>query len=358
MSITGNKGEWSELYAFLKLLSLGKLYAADENVEKIDEIYFPIIRIIRKDDNKRGVDFIIEDPSGDVKIVFEHEAIGTLSKKWIDNATAYLYSEICAGSNRAFEIESVGSIMNELKISKISAPSSDKTDITLQLHDIHTGYDPVCGFSIKSELGSSPTLLNASKATNFTFEVLGIEDYEVQTINSIETQNKIVDRIKTIQSRGSLKFVSANNDCFSANLLLIDTYMEDIIAEILLDYYVNNVNRCKDLIERLEDKNPLEYPRQGVYEYKFKKFLCSVALGMMPSKKWNGRDEANGGYVIVKQDGDVVAYHLYNRDAFETYLLNNTRLERGSTSKHGFASVYQGNDGKKYINLNLQIRFK
>ena len=43
---------------------------------------------------------------------------------------------------------------------------------------------------------------------------------------------------------------------------------------------------------------------------------------MMPSKAWDGHDEANGGYVIVKEDGDVLAYHLYNRGAFETYLLN------------------------------------
>ena len=77
---------------------------------------------------------------------------------------------------------------------------------------------------------------------------------------------------------------------------------------------------------------------------------------MMPSKEWDGQDEANGGYVIVKEDGDVLAYHIYNRGAFETYLLNNTKLERGSTSRHGFASIYKDN-GKYFINLNLQIRF-
>ena len=28
--MSGNKGEWSELYAFLKLLSQGRVYAANE----------------------------------------------------------------------------------------------------------------------------------------------------------------------------------------------------------------------------------------------------------------------------------------------------------------------------------------
>ena len=34
--ISGNKGEWSEFYAFLKLLCDNKLYAADENLEKLE----------------------------------------------------------------------------------------------------------------------------------------------------------------------------------------------------------------------------------------------------------------------------------------------------------------------------------
>lgn len=48
---------------------------------------------------------------------------------------------------------------------------------------------------------------------------------------------------------------------------------------------------------------------------------------------------------------------IYNRDYFEKYLLDNTKLERGSTSRHGFASLYK-EDAKMYMNLNLQVRFK
>ena len=35
--MSGNKGEWSELYTFMKLLSQGRVYAANERVEKIDD---------------------------------------------------------------------------------------------------------------------------------------------------------------------------------------------------------------------------------------------------------------------------------------------------------------------------------
>ena len=78
---------------------------------------------------------------------------------------------------------------------------------------------------------------------------------------------------------------------------------------------------------------------------------------MMPSKEWNGKDESNGGYIIVNKSGDVLAYHIYNRDNFEAYLLNNTRFERASTTRHDYAEIYK--EGECYlINLNLQIRFK
>ena len=84
--------------------------------------------------------------------------------------------------------------------------------------------------------------------------------------------------------------------------------------------------------------------------------LCAIALGMKPATEWDGTDEASGGYIIVKTDGDVLAYHIYNRDAFRGYLLRNTKLERGSTSRHDFCTLYEEN-GKVKIKLNLQIRF-
>jgi len=357
MKLTGNKGEWSEFYAFVKLLSTGKLYAADEKVNRMNDIFFPILKILRSEDEGLDMEYIISSEDGSVEVHWHADVVRKLSQSSLVRIAAYLYNSIVAGGSRAFEIEESDKIMHELACSKIAAPSTDKTDITMQLHDIHTGYDPICGFSIKSELGSPPTLLNASGATNFVFEVIGLDDNQAEMINAINTDTKIIDRIEKICEYGSLEYRKAKNSNFAGNLMLIDTYMDDIVASLLLDYYRNNAQDCKMLIARLESKNPLGYPRKGMYEYKFKKFLCSVALGMMPSKVWEGHDEANGGYVIVKDDGEVVAYHIYNRDAFETYLLNNTKFERGSTTKHGFATIYKESDGKMYINLNLQIRF-
>ncbi|PIR39178.1 MAG: hypothetical protein COV35_01290 [Alphaproteobacteria bacterium CG11_big_fil_rev_8_21_14_0_20_39_49] len=43
-----NKGEWSEFYTFLRLPADGKLYSADSNLNKIENLYYPIIKVTRQ----------------------------------------------------------------------------------------------------------------------------------------------------------------------------------------------------------------------------------------------------------------------------------------------------------------------
>ena len=59
--MSGNKGEWSELYAFMKLLSQGRVYAANEKVEKIDEVYYPILKIMREETKGEVIDYVIDN---------------------------------------------------------------------------------------------------------------------------------------------------------------------------------------------------------------------------------------------------------------------------------------------------------
>lgn len=355
--IKGNKGEWSELYVLLRLLAYGRIYAADEDLNRIENLYFPILKIIREEIKNKKYEYLI-DSEKYIEIYLNEERIGQIDRDKLAKEADYLYQQILKGTDRAFEIDNIDDYMAELYLMKLSAPSTDKTDITMQIHDVHTGYKPICGFSIKSELGNPPTLLNASGATNFVYEVKGISDKQMELINLIDNpRTKIIDRINKILELGKIEYVGVKNSIFGTNLMLIDSRMEELMAEFLLLHYRDNINDCETIINKLEEQNPLKFPKRGFYTYKFKKLLCSVALGMVPSKEWDGHDEANGGYVIVSSKGDVLAYHIYNRNCFEEYLFRNTKLERGSTSRHGYATLYK-EDGRMYVNLNLQIRFK
>ena len=379
--LLGNKGEWSEIYAVCYLLAHGSIHAADENLNKLDDIFFPVIKVFRDEgykNNKRHIEYrlpnlmnaystyirqkdeIIQNKKMErqfVNIYVNDKFICNIQQSYILQKLLELYNSITDSKGRSFSIDSANELLKKLQCTKLSAPPTVKADIGVQLHDINTGYAPICGFSIKSDLGSPPTLLNASRATNFVFEVKGLDSKYIDEINAINTKNKIFERMNAIYKKGGYLCFIKTRKIFEDNLLMIDSLMPKMLSEIILYSYKSGCVDSNTIMEELEKEDPLEYNRLGFYIYKYKKLLCSIALGMMPSKKWNGRDEANGGYIIVKKDGDVVAYHIYNRDKFEDYLLQNTKLDRGATKKHKFAMLYW-QEGKLFIDLNLQIRFK
>ena len=246
--------------------------------------------------------------------------------------------------------------MDELGLHTLKAPSKDKSDIVLQIHDPHTGFEPVCGWSIKSELGNPPTLLNAGMSTNFVFK-LGYCTREImQRANAVNTPTKLKDRIKLLEDECEFEFERVAHPTFDRNMRLVDSLFPQLMANAVLRYYSGEGTTCLQIVEAMERDDALGMGK-GMYEYKFKKFLCAVALGMTPAKEWNGRDDATGGYVIVRDDGKVLAFHIYNRDMFEDYLLGSTKFETASTSRHDFGSAYE-EGGEYFINLNLQIRFR
>lgn len=353
--MSGNKGEWSELYAFMKLLSQGRVYAANEKVEKIDSVYYPILKIMREEQKGEQLDYVIKED--EIVVEVQSRRIMTIDRNELDEQADNLLKQIATHSG-SFELEEVAAFANGIKVTKIKAPSSDTTDISMQIQDIHTNYVRDVGFSIKSEVGHAPTLLNAGKTTNFIYKVKGISSKQAEEINNIDTRNKIIDRMAKIREYGGkIEFCGMNHDGFKRNLIMVDSSMPGIIANMLLYFYDEDIKDCKTLVKLAGERDPLGYGDAAMYEYKFKKFLCSCALGMKPAKVWDGLDEANGGYIIVKADGEILAYHIYNRNFFEQYLLDNTICERASTSRHEYMSLYE-DGGEMYLKLNLQVRFR
>jgi type II restriction enzyme len=229
-------------------------------------------------------------------------------------------------------------------------------------NDVFQNKNKALGFSIKSQLGSPSTLLNAGKTTNFIFKISNqvLSESDIENINSIDSRSKIMDRINLVlQSKGQFDFVKTERQIFSNNLILIDSKLPEILSQIVYDFYSSNKSSVKDLVDETTTKNPLSFDisnEHKFYEYKIKRFLTDIALGMMPSVVWTGQYDATGGYLIVKEDGDVLCYHIYNRNEFEDYLFNNTKLDTASSHRHDFGVIYEEN-GDLFFKLNLQIRF-
>lgn len=358
--LSGNKGEWSEIYAFLRLLEVKKLYAADAELNKKDYMFYNIINIIRTEPIGT-LEFRINRAFDTVSVIKTDtgNVLLTLPCDEFKVAADTLYNEIIDAKTSAFELPDTEEFLDHLNIGVLKAKSTDKADIRIKIHDINTGYETIQGFSIKSRLGSPSTLVNAGKTTNFVFEVIGnINDAVMTEFNTCS--KKFKDRFDVLNNNScEIKYNSMDNNIFESNLQLIDGDLPKICAYMLKEYYSSGVNTVKNSLEALSINNPIGYDLSKghpFYEYKFKKFLAECALGMLPSKVWDGTANATGGYIIVREDGEVLCYHLFNRNEFETYLINNTKFETASTSRHEFGSIYKEYD-KYYIKLNLQVRF-
>lgn len=359
MPLSGNKGEWSEIYTLFKLLGEGKVHAGDADMNKLD-LYYPILNIIREESKRYEYRPYVDQHI--IVIDEDGQEYARISMNRFVQESEHLLAEIKNGGSRAFEVPESEAFMNEIGCSSLKAPSSDKADIHIVIHDLRTNMTPNLGFSIKSQLGSASTLLNAGPPTNILYTIEGVEisDNDIKTVNAIKDH---LPRMREIVERGGrLVYSNVEHQTFKNNLLFLDSCMPEYIAECLVvDSMPNATSTIKEAVEMVAEKNPFGFTGKDIvafYEHKMKVLLLDAALGMTPSKEWKGRYDANGGYLVVRKDGEIVCYHFYNRNDVEDYLYHNTRFERGSRTRHNFGSLFRGEDGRVYIRLNLQIRFK
>lgn len=213
---------------------------------------------------------------------------------------------------------------------------------------------------IKSNVSANHPLIKVSTATNFIYKVIGnIDDFQLNEINSFPRFSQKIRCLKQLSNE--IVFHAVEGSMFHCNLLFIDSCMPQLIADCLLAYWTSHDRMSvRDITEQIASANPFGFTGNDVvafYEHKMKVLLLDAALGMTPASEWKGHYDANGGYLVVRKDGEIVCYHFYNRNDVEDYLYNNTKFERASRSRYNFGSLYRGEDGEVYIKLNLQIRF-
>lgn len=375
----GNKGAWSEIYAFLRLLADGKLDIADENLNAIPNVYYPIIKILRQEKKLRR-DYAL---NGDIEVTDENNKI--LLKIPIDDfvqKSRQLFKDLKSAKGKSFSFAHIELFLNSIDVYSLTAKNKDKSDIKIVVHDFNTGMNPTFGFSIKSLVGGNSTLFNPGPGTNFIYKILNPAKikFDVTEFNTVTLKNsKLAVRLNRIEKLGLvLEFSHIQSVTLDLNLKLIDSDLPEILSYMLLYRFKNKITKTADLLEKLNRENPLRYDfskGHPFYKYKLKNLLVDSALGMTAETVWTGRYDATGGIIIVKESGDLVCYHIYNRNEFEEYLLNTTYFDQPSTSEdktkpgnpriatteskpkdYKYGWVYELN-GELFIKLNLQIRF-
>lgn len=358
MKTTYNKGEWSELLVFIKLLAEQRLYLANFDL-KPKEDFFNIHKVTTQN---MDLEFLI---LGKSQIEIINKVTGftrslNISEMITSKAITEL-TEAIKNKSGTFNLDEFLVIQDALGFNIVKGGHSlQKADILLDISNQFLNKKNE-GFGIKSYLGAKPTLLNASGNTNFIFQIENLHISGIDKINAIDTATKLRDRIRAIEELGGrFKYIGAEKDTMTYNLKMVDSFMPEIVAYVLLAFYRNRISHISKIVDFIDEQQLLNkqinYGDKPVLKYKIKKLLIDVLLGFFAGSKWNGSYEANGN-IVVKSNGDCLAFHIIDIETLKRYLYENIKLDTPSTTRHRYGKLYMEKDNKLYFKLNLQMRF-
>lgn len=344
MKIQRNKGELSEIYALCKMIFEQKVHYGDLNTNPTEDY----ISVLMLHTNQSDIildksEIVIQYHQGEQKT---YPLSHFIQAQELQSALADIQQGKSTFSSPILEEK-----VQLLGLQRTKATNFEKADATLTFDENGQIFHRQ-NTSVKSFLGASPTLINASQATNFVYQIDNIGLQEMAIINAIDGSAKIKRRLQKIMDVGGiLQFKKCENPIYESTLRKVDSRMPEILADALLAFFAKQIgNRLMDYpvqkIANEEQKNQIHC--------RLKDFIKSSILGIFPTHEWDGNLSANS-VLIVNQAGELLFYHTNKEQILKDFFYQNTFFDTPSSSRHRFGLVYQEN-GKFYFKLNLQLR--
>jgi len=101
--ITGNKGEWSEIYTLFKLLGDKNLQPGDKDINNLQNVVYPIIKILRSETNG-DYEYSIND---DIVFISGGEKLLRIPIIEFNNQAILLFKHIKSNANRTFSLPEI-----------------------------------------------------------------------------------------------------------------------------------------------------------------------------------------------------------------------------------------------------------
>lgn len=343
MAIKRNKGELSEIYALCKVIFKQKIAYGDLNAQ----ITADSIQVLKLHTNQSDIDL----NKSQIVITSKDKTITYVLSDLITQAELNQILDDIKHSKSTFSSQLLEQKTALLGLEKTKGTSLEKGDLTLTF-DENGQIFAQQNASIKSFLGNAPTLINASQATNFIYQIQGVSIDDMQTVNQIDSRAKIKDRLQKIMDLGGkLSFIQCENTVYESTLRKVDSRMPEILADALLAFFRKEIsNKLADFPEQKIEN----YEQKQQIHCRLRDFIKASILGIFPTHEWDGNLTANS-VLLVNQDGELLFYHT-NKDAIlKEFFYKNTFFDTPSSSRHRFGLIYQEN-GKLYFKLNLQLR--
>jgi hypothetical protein len=368
--LSGNAGEFSEAYVVARLLVDGKVPVIDSK-EARSGAFIRIHGIKRTERDNKSV--YIQRGESDYQCMVNEATMPVKDYLSLRELTSTLLHEIKTGkmdqgrkaTMLTFYCPSADVLVRELSLSGLKAKSGEKADLELRITDLFSvnGVRDA-GFTIKSMLGSAPSLTN-SGATIFRFKISCDDLTVLDDLAVSEMAGKSLVR-KLLNLPGfRYDFIGVESEAFADNLRMIDTLFAQMLAAALFQSYQVVGGRFREIFKEPRFQAKLREvcgmdENLHFFVHKFKDFLKQSALGMQPNKRWEGSNEVTGGALIVQPDGQVVCLCTDKDSDFRDYLFENCHFDSPSSGEGAskLCAVRKDQGGNYLIRLSLQIRFK
>lgn len=344
MAFEATKREWSEIYAFFRLLTDASISGKQ-------------IAMIYREEHDGPRRYYIENSN--IRIEGEKVTKSIPREDFGAAANLILSGLKASADDLIMSSDEVEAFLDEAEIFHLEAQTNDRTDLSIAFWHPEA---PLVGFNIRSRLSKMYPLLDGGRSANLKFELTGVK-FAVPTVNKVnalETPQEVADRMMLIERLGGiLKYSDVADRVFRGNLLMIDLHFPRLLAEMLRIMHLDNITKVNELTEVMKKMNPLKIKddliqKHGFYEFKMKQFLTALALGMRPAKIYNGADSMVEGIILVQGNGTLQCYHKSEKEIFEDFLFANTRFEKGDTNKDKYGFLEREN-GVWYFKLNAKI---
>ncbi len=209
-------------------------------------------------------------------------------------------------------------------------------------------------------LVGTTTLFNINESVRFIYVLkhrnlseFGL--YENYSNYSTNYKRKILNDF--MESGGQIDFVKVENELFKNNLVLIDSKMPELLANLVLLFYKSDFKTTLELTNELKRLNPLNYNLEFshfFYQSKIQRFLLELALGMNTLNVWTGKYNETTLPMLKIEDNKLLNYQINTHNIFEEFLFNNTQLldlENDMETK----MLFNSDRSEMFIHLNLQI---
>lgn len=283
--------------------------------------------------------------------------------------------------------KTVADFMRALTATELLATSQNKQDYEGLIRFCNAPLSSKASFSVRSELGNGATLISASNNMNSAFayrlchkdgtvltkqEAMNLEQ-KARSRGVTSTGKKLICFLRDqgidfdfIRCMGTeleynLRLDSDNGDLLIAALLLEANTMreESTPVPVVIDHILQNKDNATFVSKRLlKSLKVSDQKRAQVLSHRFKTFLLNFLRGAEVSKKWDGRDSVNGGFIIVTSKAEGLCLDIPTRNSISDYLFNNVFFETPSIKR---LLEEKGNlifelNGEPCVYLFLQIR--